>query len=123
MIDEIGIIAATKRCMITAVSPPQSSRPIPAHRRPYSPQKLALPQQSLIRGDGLSLSIAAASILAKVTRDRLMVALDPYHLPYGFAQHKGYGTAMHLAALAKYGPTPAIATPSRRCARPSSKQW
>ncbi len=106
VIDEIGIIAATKRCMITAVShlnPPAQYLLIDGRiRLKNSP----LPQQSLIRGDGLSLSIAAASILAKVTRDRLMVALDPYHLPYGFAQHKGYGTAMHLAALAKYGPTP-----------------
>jgi ribonuclease HII len=65
-----------------------------------------LPQQSIIRGDGLSLSIAAASILAKVTRDRIMVALDIHYLQYGFAQHKGYGTEQHRHALEKYGPAP-----------------
>ncbi|MFQ5435915.1 MAG: ribonuclease HII, partial [Anaerolineae bacterium] len=65
-----------------------------------------LPQQSLVRGDGKSLSIAAASILAKVTRDRLMVALDGAFPQYGFARHKGYGTPQHLAAIAKHGPSP-----------------
>lgn len=106
VIDEIGIIAATKRAMITAVShltPPAQYLLIDGRiRLKNSP----LPQQSIIRGDSQSLSIAAASILAKVTRDRLMIALDAHHLPYGFAQHKGYGTVMHRAALEKYGPTP-----------------
>ncbi len=106
VIDEIGIIAATKRCMITAVSqlnPPAQYLLIDGRiRLKNSP----LPQQSIIRGDGLSLSIAAASILAKVTRDRIMVALDPFYLHYSFAQHKGYGTALHMAAIEKYGPTP-----------------
>ena len=106
VIDEIGIIVATKRCMITAVSqlnPPAQYLLIDGRiRLKNSP----LPQQSIIRGDSKSLSIAAASILAKVTRDRIMVALDPFFLQYGFAQHKGYGTAMHMAALEKYGPTP-----------------
>ncbi len=65
-----------------------------------------LPQQAIIRGDSLSLSIAAASILAKVTRDRLMVELDAAYSVYGFARHKGYGTAVHLHALAQHGPCP-----------------
>jgi ribonuclease HII len=59
-----------------------------------------------VRGDRLSLTIAAASILAKVSRDRLMVELDKEYPQYGFARHKGYGTAVHQAAIAKYGATP-----------------
>ena len=65
-----------------------------------------LPQQGIIHGDALALSIAAASILAKVTRDRLMRQLDAQYPQYGFAKHKGYGTRAHLAALEKFGPSP-----------------
>lgn len=65
-----------------------------------------LPQQGIIHGDALALSIAAASILAKVTRDRHMRELDTQYPQYGFAQHKGYGTRAHLAALNKFGPSP-----------------
>jgi ribonuclease HII len=64
------------------------------------------PQQSVIQGDGTSVSIAAASILAKVYRDRLIVALDEQYPGYGLAKHKGYGTAAHMAALKRLGPTP-----------------
>jgi len=64
------------------------------------------PQQAVIGGDGLSLSIAAASVLAKVHRDRLLVELDREFPGYGLAQHKGYGSPEHLAALARLGPTP-----------------
>ena len=63
----------------------------------------ALPQQGIIHGDALALSIAAASIIAKVTRDRLMCELDLQYPGYGFAQHKGYGTRAHLAALRERG--------------------
>jgi ribonuclease HII len=63
-------------------------------------------QQSVIKGDGTSFSIAAASILAKVYRDRLLVELDAQYPGYGLARHKGYGTAAHLEALARLGPTP-----------------
>jgi ribonuclease HII len=66
----------------------------------------ACPQQAVIRGDGTSFSIAAASVLAKVHRDRLLVELDREFPGYGLAQHKGYGSPMHLAALARLGPTP-----------------
>ena len=62
--------------------------------------------EALIGGDGKSLSIAAASIIAKVTRDRLMERLSEHDPRYGFAAHAGYGTAMHLAALVQYGPGP-----------------
>jgi len=65
-----------------------------------------LPQRAIIHGDALSASIAAASILAKVTRDRMMCEWDAVFPEYGFASHKGYSTPQHLAALEKYGPTP-----------------
>jgi ribonuclease HII len=64
------------------------------------------PQQSVIQGDATSLSIAAASVLAKVHRDRLLVDLDNQFPGYGLARHKGYGVPEHLAALARLGPTP-----------------
>ena len=68
--------------------------------------RLSIPSESIIHGDAKSASIAAASIIAKVTRDHLMDAYDRQYPEYGFAQHKGYGTAAHLAALKKYGPCP-----------------
>ena len=66
--------------------------------------KISCPVQTIISGDARSLSIAAASIIAKVTRDRIMVALDQEFPAYGFARHKGYGTAFHHAALREFGP-------------------
>ena len=63
-----------------------------------------IPQTALVGGDGLSFSIAAASVIAKVTRDRIMVAMDVRYPGYEFAQHKGYGTALHLAKLRAHGP-------------------
>jgi ribonuclease HII len=75
---------------------------VDGNRSPRLPCKT----QTIIEGDGRSLSIAAASIIAKVTRDRLMMALDMQYPAYGFASHKGYGTAMHHAALLKFGPCP-----------------
>lgn len=65
-----------------------------------------IPGRSVIGGDALSPSIAAASILAKVTRDRLCVELDALYPQYGIAKHKGYGTAAHIAALKEFGPSP-----------------
>ncbi len=64
------------------------------------------PHEGIVKGDGLSLSIAAASIIAKVERDRIMLAADVEYPQYGFAAHKGYGTALHLARLREYGPCP-----------------
>jgi len=66
-----------------------------------------IPQRGLTKGDARVLSIAAASIVAKVARDRLMIALDRYRPGYGFAAHKGYGTPAHRAALERLGPCPA----------------
>ena len=68
---------------------------------------LSIPAVKVVRGDSLCASIAAASILAKVTRDRYMLELDARYPQYGFAAHKGYGTAAHYAALREFGPSPA----------------
>lgn len=68
--------------------------------------RLPMPSEPIIKGDAKSASIAAASIIAKVTRDRLMDEYDKIYPEYGFAQHKGYGTAQHIEALKKYGPCP-----------------
>ena len=68
---------------------------------------LAVPQLALVKGDARSYSIAAASIVAKVRRDAMMAALEERYPGYGFARHMGYGTAEHLAALARLGPCPA----------------
>ena len=65
-----------------------------------------LPNVALVKGDSLSYSIAAASVIAKVTRDRYLLAMESRYPGYGFAQHKGYGTAAHLAALRELGPCP-----------------
>lgn len=71
------------------------------------PPDLPCPAQAIIRGDGLSQSIAAASIIAKVTRDRMMDALDKTYPAYGFARHKGYGTKAHRSAIFAHGLCPA----------------
>ena len=65
-----------------------------------------IPARAIIKGDSLSMSVAAASILAKVTRDRRCLEDDRQYPMYGFAKHKGYGTAEHIAALSTYGPCP-----------------
>lgn len=105
LIDERNILQATKHAMRAAISqlsiPPQALL-LDALLLP----DISLLQRSIIRGDAQCLSIAAASIIAKVTRDRLMLQLHEQYPAYGFAQHKGYGTEAHLAALRQYGVTP-----------------
>lgn len=104
-IDEINILQATLRSMIRAIL----RLPVPADFLLIDgnvPVPAGLPQQTLIKGDSRSLSIAAASVVAKVVRDRIMCALDQLHPGYGFAAHKGYGTADHRAAIALLGPAP-----------------
>jgi len=71
-----------------------------------TPPGLPVPAKTVVKGDALSESIAAASILAKVSRDRVMLELDKQYPVYGFAGHKGYGTAAHVAALREHGPSP-----------------
>lgn len=104
-IDRINILQATHRAMNTALAQLQ---PQPQHAlvdgRPV--KSLTLPQTALVKGDSRSYSIAAASVLAKVTRDRMMRELDGQFPGYGFAIHKGYGVPQHLAAIEKLGPCP-----------------
>ncbi len=106
VIDEIGIMSATRRAMQQAIAQLRPKAEFLLIDGRIRLQNNPLPQQAVVRGDGRSVSIAAASILAKVTRDQLMIELDRLYPVYGFAQHKGYGTAAHLAALATYGPCP-----------------
>lgn len=107
-IDESGIVSATRQAMaeaVTALSPPPQAVLVDGPWR-LLPPHLNLPQWPIVRGDRLSLSIAAASILAKVSRDRYMTALGERFPAYGFARHKGYGTAEHVLALGRLGPCP-----------------
>ena len=67
--------------------------------------QVVIPQVPIVKGDAKSISIAAASVIAKVTRDRLMLEYDDLMPEYGFARNKGYGTAEHIAAIRKYGPS------------------
>jgi ribonuclease HII len=105
VIDQVNILQATHQAMNMALNQlsPQpdhalvDGRPVPG---------LSKPQTAIVKGDSKSYSIAAASILAKVTRDRLMLEFDREWPDYGFAEHKGYGTTRHMAALEKFGPCP-----------------
>lgn len=104
-IDERGIVAATRLAMAQAVSqlqPPAESLLIDYVSLP----EVRLPQKAITHGDGLCMSIACASIVAKVTRDRLMVEFDEVYPGYGFRNHKGYGTPEHFSCLQRLGPCP-----------------
>ena len=105
-IDRYGLMAATRLAMVRAV---EALVIVPEHLLIDAVdlrQKVNIPQQAMFFGDSISLSVAAASIIAKVTRDRIMCQLDSLYPHYGFAKHKGYGTVAHRAALAKHKPTP-----------------
>ena len=102
-IDEIGIVPATQQAMREALDqldPAPGALLIDALRLPTVP----IPQRGIKKGDLKCLSIAAASILAKVTRDRAMIAMNDRYPGYGFARHKGYGTRQHRQALRQLGP-------------------
>lgn len=105
LIDRINILQATRFAMLKAVahlSPQPDILLIDGISTIDSP----LPQKTIKKGDSLSISIAAASIIAKVTRDRMMRDLDLLHPGYGLAGHKGYGCAAHLEAIRRLGPSP-----------------
>lgn len=104
-VDEINILQATHHAMNDALA---QLRPAPQHALVDGTRvkTLRFPQTPIVQGDARSYSIAAASVLAKVTRDRLMVGYHECWPSYGFADHKGYGTAQHLAAIAAHGPCP-----------------
>ena len=105
LVDKVGIVAATRLAMKEAVgnlSPSAESLLIDYMRLP----EVGLPQKGITNGDDLCYSIACASIIAKVARDRLMVAFDRVYPGYGLARHKGYGTREHFARLVRLGPSP-----------------
>lgn len=103
VIDSINILRASLRAMEEAL---MQLTPIPDHALVDGPHIFSVkcPQTALIDGDAKSFSIAAASVLAKVTRDRLMAEYHEQFPQYGFREHKGYSTPQHLAALARFGP-------------------
>ena len=105
VIDAWGIIEATRLAMKSAID---QLSPAPQHLLIYYLRlpEVPLPQRGIIYGDSLCFSIACASIVAKVARDRLMVELDGAYPGYGLAQHKGYGTEEHLGCLYRLGPCP-----------------
>lgn len=101
VIDEINILEATKKAMIEAVN---NLNVKPEHLLIDAVKlNIDIPQTSIIKGDAKSESIAAASIVAKVTRDRMMIELDKLHPEYDFKHNKGYGTKKHIEAIEKYG--------------------
>jgi len=104
-IDRINILEATKKAMCSAIGN-LDPRPDFLLIDALNLKQISLPQKAIIRGDSISASIAAASILAKTFRDELMRECDKEFPQYGFAGHKGYGAASHFAALREHGPCP-----------------
>jgi ribonuclease HII len=104
-IDRINILQATRLAMSRAVL---EIIPLPDYLLVDGTisLELSIPQQAIIKGDRLSFSVAAAGIIAKVTRDRIMMELHEQFPEYGFARHKGYGTRAHKEAISRYGPSP-----------------
>ncbi len=105
VIDQVNILQATLLAMREAVHqifPPPDYVLVDGTQVP----PISIPARAIPKGDSLSQSIAAASIVAKVTRDRLMVEFDEIYPGYGFRQHKGYGTTQHRQAIAQHGPCP-----------------
>lgn len=107
VIDQVNIYEATKLAMVEAIKDASKRGLVPDYLLiDAMTLDLDIPQMSIIKGDANSLSIAAASIVAKVTRDKMMADFDKKFPGYGFAQNAGYGTKIHLEGLEKYGITP-----------------
>ncbi|MCR4595903.1 MAG: ribonuclease HII [Lachnospiraceae bacterium] len=104
-IDEINILQATYAAMREAISKLDQQPDLLLNDAVTIPE-VNIRQVPIVKGDAKSMSIAAASIIAKVTRDRMMVEYDSVYPGYGFASNKGYGTAVHIEALKSLGPTP-----------------
>lgn len=104
VIDEINILNATMLAMTNAVNSLSVKPDYVIIDGNKVPGQLNIPSDCIVKGDAKSMSIAAASILAKVTRDRLMLELDKKYPEYEFARHKGYGTKLHQEKLLEYGP-------------------
>ena len=105
-IDEINILQATKKGLTEAIKSMEIKPNLILVDALEGIDTLGIPYKSIIKGDDKSYSIAAASIIAKVTRDRIMREWDKIYPEYGFSGHKGYGTAKHIEAIRKYGLTP-----------------
>jgi ribonuclease HII len=108
-IDQFGVVAATQQAMMQAVTALNGQTTVQAEALLIDHLRLpgvSLPQRALPKADCRCLTVAAASIVAKVERDRLMIALDDDYPGYGFARHKGYGTRQHREALRRLGPAP-----------------
>jgi len=105
VIDEINILQATYRAMRNAIEQLGVVPDLLLNDAVTIPE-VQIRQVPIVKGDAKSVSIAAASILAKVTRDHIMIEYDKLYPEYGFAKHKGYGTAAHIAAIREYGLTP-----------------
>ena len=105
-INEINILQATKKGLHEAVKAMEIKPNVILVDALTGIDTLGIPYKSIIKGDAKSYSIGAASIIAKVTRDRIMREWDKVYPEYGFAGHKGYGTAKHIEAIRKYGLTP-----------------
>lgn len=105
-IDDINILNATKKGLTQALTELEQRPDIILVDALTKIDTLGIPYESIIKGDAKSYSIAAASIVAKVTRDRIMRQWDEIYPQYGFEKHKGYGTAMHINAIKEYGPCP-----------------
>lgn len=103
-IDQINIYRASREAMLSAIE--QLKIKPDFLLVDAMPMEIDIPMKSIIKGDEKSVSIAAASIVAKTTRDAYMVEMDKLFPQYNFKQHKGYGTKEHLEAIYKYGPTP-----------------
>ena len=105
-IDEINILQATKKSLTRAIQQMEIKPNVILVDALTGIDTLKIPYKSIIKGDAKCYSIAAASIIAKVTRDRIMREWDKVYPEYGFASHKGYGTAKHIAAIKEFGPCP-----------------
>ena len=105
-IDDINILNATKKGLTTALKELTDKPDLILVDALTGIDTLGIPYQSIIKGDAKSYSIAAASIIAKVTRDRIIREWDKIYPQYGFEKHKGYGTKMHIEAIKEYGITP-----------------
>lgn len=103
IIDEVNIYEATKLAMIEAIEKVNKKLKLEHVLIDAMPLELDIPSTSIIKGDAKSISIAAASVIAKVTRDEMMYELDKIYPQYGFKSHKGYPTKKHLEALNNYG--------------------
>ena len=105
-IDDINILQATKLGLTNSLKELKVKPDLILVDALKDINTLGIPYKSIIKGDATCYNIAAASIIAKVTRDRIMLEYDKIYPEYGFAKHKGYGTAEHIAAIKKYGLSP-----------------